>query len=303
MTDRLEALVRDALDRDAEAIDPRERFARIQRSLGTRPARRRFAVPLVALAASLVGLVTLWHLQPPARASAEQLVRAARQAHHLPLDRCYLVELRKESELLEEGAPAVAPRVTRLWTRGDRFWIESVNSRLRWAWGRDDQGRVWMAFTPRRAVRMEPDETPRWLGLYCDLLTLQPEKLLSEVLQHFDLTREPGESPGTQVVRATRKMPLVQSTLRAAVLEIDSETKALRRLTVERQRLGQHVATVTYTLTETAVQEDGKYALEGHLVEPYTIFTREHQPERRLEVLKRWFGPQVGPWFLLDPKR
>lgn len=302
----LETLVRAHLDRQAEQVDPRPGFERIHATLGrSRPAPRRTRFrTLAALAAAAMVLLAFfaWQGRSPVQASAENLVRQAREAHHAPLDRAYLVELRKESELLEEGYPTVPVRVTKLWTRGDRFWIESVNSQIRWAWGRDDRGRVWMAFGPRRATRFEPDEVPRWLNLYCDLLTLKPETLLGEVLGQFDLTREPSAS-GTQIVRARPRPGQPHVSLRSALLEIDAETKVLRRLTLERTRAGRLVATVTYTLVESQVPEDGKYTLEGHLIAPYEIYTRENQPERRLQYSMRWFGPQAGQWFRLAPRK
>ena len=59
--------------------------------------------------------------------------------------------------------------VTRTWTRGDQFWVESANPELRWAWGREKSNRIWLAVGPHRAVRLEPDEVPRWLGLFYSL--------------------------------------------------------------------------------------------------------------------------------------
>jgi hypothetical protein len=298
LDDRLESLVRAHLDRRAESVDPRPLFARVQASLGRRPrAARRWAWPMAAAAAVMAAFL-LWQGRAPAQASAARLVEEARKAHHLPLDRCYLVELRPESGLLDEAAPAQPPRTTHLWTRGDRFWVEAVGPRLTVSWGRDDKGRVWMAFGPRRAVRVEPDEVPRWLAVHCDTLTLRPETLLNEVLAHFELTREASAGDAaTQVVRATRKFPHPFASLRSAVLEIDAETKVIRRLTLERMRQGRLVATVTYTLAETRVLDDGKYELEGHLVEPYEVYTREYRPERRQVYLGRWFGPHAARWF------
>ncbi len=298
--DSLDATVRDWLDRQAESHDPRPLFERIQRTLGRLPrsqSRRHWAWPMVA-AAAVIATFLLWQESVPARTSAKQLVQEARKVHLLPLDRCYLVELRKESELLEEASPVVPPRVTHLWTRGDRFFVEATDPQFRRTWGRDDQGRVWMAFGPHRAIRIEPDEVPRWLNLYCDTLTMQPEALLGELLTHFELTREPSPTDSAcHIVRARRTFDHPLAALRSAVLELDSETKVLRRLTLERMRQGRLVATVTYTLAETRLLDSDKYELEGHLQTPYEIYTRDHRPERRLVYLKRWFGPHAVLWF------
>ena len=106
----IEALVRWSLDRDAESIDPRAAFERLEAarpelsksSAGTlgraeTTRRRRLGVrPLawgLSAAAAVLLILTTWLLRPgPALASAESLVREAKQVHRLPLDRCYLVE-------------------------------------------------------------------------------------------------------------------------------------------------------------------------------------------------------------------
>lgn len=298
MRDRLEELVRRHLEQQAEQVDPRVHFERIARRLGRGERQRpRWAWPMVAAAAVMASFL-LWQGRSPARASAEALVRQAQQAHQMPLDRCYLVEMQTEGDLREEAAPAPPPRVTRLWTRGDRFWLESMHPRARWAWGRDDRGQIWMALGTRRGVRLEGDEIPRWLQLRSEVLTLRPETLLGEFLAHFELRRETlGDEQGstTQVVRATRRYgPRIG--LRHAMLEIDRESKILQRLTMEHVRPDRAVVTVRYSLVESRMLDPGKYELEGHLEPPYEIYTRDHRPERRVVFLKRWFGP----WFRLN---
>ena len=77
------------------------------------------------------------------------------------------------------------------------------------------------------------------------------------------------------------------------------ETRVLRRMVIERTTKGQPFATVTYTLVETRTLDDGKFQLEGHLIPPYNVYTHDVEPERRRELLTRWFGPNSGPWFRL----
>ena len=196
------------------------------------------------------------------------------------------MEVKRESSLVAElspGNPQV--RQTRLWTRGDRFWVESVRPEQRWAWGRDEANRFWIAFGPHTAVRMEADEVPFWLNVHCDLHSLQFEKWLGEVLNRFELTREtkPGDADSsTIVVRAKAKglaslskYPVVSS----AELDIDAQTRIVRRMVVRRVANGEPFATVTYTLAETDALDPADYQLEGHLTEPFEIFTRDHNPE------------------------
>ena len=100
----VERLIRAHLERCSEAIDPRPLFGKIQQSLplpspGRRPeversgsTRAAWKWAGVAASAALVitGLVLLVH-DRPALAKGETVVREARQAHLLPIDRCYLV--------------------------------------------------------------------------------------------------------------------------------------------------------------------------------------------------------------------
>jgi hypothetical protein len=319
----IEALVRRSLERSAERSDPRPVFARLQAAWPTpvapgeeKPGRRkeRRPRPLLAgswawglsAAAAVVLLMSAWLLRPSlVQASPESLVRAAKQAHRLPLDRCYLVEVRKDSAVYDECFPMTSQvRLTRLWTRGDRFWVESVSPERRWDWGRDERNHVWFAFEPHRAVRLEPSETPRWLNLCCDLYCIRLEQLLGTVLRDFDLERETagdgsGSVSGTQVVRANMKPGRSHPSIKSVVLEIDAESRVVRRMVIERMYKGQPFATVTCTLVETETLDDDKFQLEGHLVAPSTIYTRDFEPARRRELISRWFGPQVGSWFKL----
>ena len=299
--DALDALIRARLDRDAERMDPRELFARI---VGAEPAKPRRAAKVagylggVAVAAGLAFLFFggLFYAKPEV-ASAEVLVRDAQQAHHQPVDRCYLVEVRRESDLFDESRPVTAlSRTTRLWTRGDRFWIESTNPNVRWAWGRDERGGVWLAFTALlpRGVRLDADETPRWLEQACDLFSMQPETLLADIRRDFTLTREALPDSSGQLISATLKPNRWHPTLRSATLEIDPETKVIRKLVLNRTRNAQPLATVTYTLVETGAQDDAKYQLEGHMPAGATILSRTNNPRLRQQVLTGFFGAVEG---------
>jgi hypothetical protein len=323
--DMIEALVRRSLERGAERIDPRPVFERLQaawpapatgseatESAGRTASRGRFPAASwawgLSAAAAVLLLLTAWLLRPsPVLASPESLVREATQAHRLPLDRCYIVEVRKDSAVYDECFPMTSQvRLTRLWTRGDRFWIESKSADRHWDWGRDPGNRVWFAFEPNRAVRLEAGEVPRWLSLCCDLYCIQLEQLLGTVLRDFTLEREiPGDdastesAPATQVVRALMKPGRSHPSIKSVVLEIDAESRVVRRMVIERMYKGQPFATVTCTLVETETLDDDKFQLEGHLTAPYTVYTRDFEPDHRRELIARWFGPEVGSWFRL----
>ena len=219
------------------------------------------------------------------------------------MDRCYLVEVRRNSPSTVESATVTPapPRIIRLWTRGDRIWIESVQPQRTWAWGRDDHGNVWMAFGPHRAIRFQRDEVPHWLALGCDIFAMHVETLLNEVLRDFDLQRTDDRAgmPATQVVTATLKPRHSHPSLQQARIEIDAETKVIRRLVLDRTRLGQPFATITYTLVESRPQDDSQYVLEGHLVAPFDVFTPTNNPQQCRETLSGWFDPRNGETFHL----
>jgi hypothetical protein len=310
----LEALVRGHLDREAEAIDPRPLFARIlgsdaaPRAVPSRPRRIvRFVLGGVGAAAAaavvLAGAALLWR-DRTALAKGESVVREARKAHHQPIDRSYLVEVRRESSRVAELSPIALPvRQTRLWTRGDRFFVESVRPDQRWAWGRDEVNRFWIAFGPRTAVQLDADEVPAALGIYCDLNALNVERWLGEVLDRFDLTREPATDQGdasTIVVHARARGPVPKGptrTVRSADFEIDAETRVVRRVVVHWFSDGEPFATVTYSLVETDALDPALYRLDGHLDDRAEVFTRDHHPERRREMLLLWFGPRSARGF------
>jgi hypothetical protein len=319
----IEGLVRARLEREAEAIDPRPMFARIV-GASTVPAtaeelaetryrsdtgffRRtrgawKWVGAAVAAAAVLVAGRVLLLQDRAALAKGETVVREARRAHLQPIDRSYLVEVRRESSLVAELSPIVPQvRQTRLWTRGDRFWVESVRPDQRWAWGRDEVNRFWIAFGPRVAVRLDADEVPSGLGLFCDLHALNVERWLGEVLDHFELTRETKPADASTIVvhaRAQADAPAAPfPVVKSADFEIDAETRVVRRMVVRRVLRGEPFATVTYTLAETDVLDPAAYRLEGHLDDPAEVFTRDHRPERRRDLLVRWFGPRAAHWF------
>ena len=213
--DQLDALLRDQLNRQAEQIDPRPLFHAImaRSTTGGGPGSAAASAPLapaapprkigvahaarfLASAAALAACLLLGLYLAPAwqthAATAEELVREARVAHRQPLDRCYLVELRAWSLLNERAPQREAFRTNRLWTRGDRFWMESANPAARWAWGRDDRGGIWIAaFEGRAGIRLDADEVPHSLDAACDVMSMRPDTLLDDVLRDFDLRREP----------------------------------------------------------------------------------------------------------------
>ena len=171
-------------------------------------------------------------------------------AHTMPVDRCYLVEVRRESSMAAELSPA-SPQV-RL-TRSGLAATASGSSRCvpkqRWAWGRDEENRFWIAFGPHTAVSLEADEVPFGISIYCDLHVLNVEKLLGDVLNRFDVNREAKAAdgdPSTIRIHATARVVADQQKqkqhpgIHTVDLEIDAETRVVRRMVVRRVLNGCH---------------------------------------------------------------
>jgi hypothetical protein len=303
----VDALVRSHLADQARTVDAHALLARVRaRTAPARPGagRRRWLWGAVAAAAVVLLAFLAGVCLTPGQASAETLVLQAKQQHGLPVDRCYLVQVRPEPGVLDRFPILGQPRETRLWTRGDRFTIHSLFPGRPGVWGRDDQGRVWLARPPREGLLYEPGEAPEPLEVACEVLSMQTETLLAELLADYDLRREPpaaGGVPGTNAVRATLKPGRPPRRLREVLLEIDAESKVLQRVVAWRVRGDQLLATVTFTLVETSPQSDAGYRLEGHLDvnDPkVTVYTHDHLPAGRRLLLARTFPGlawQAGP--------
>jgi hypothetical protein len=156
-------------------------------------------------------------------------------------------------------------------------------------------GRIWVARSPREGVRYEANEAemPVWLALMCDVCSMRLETLLDDVLTDFDLHREqaaPAATAGTHAIRAELKPGHPHPTLRAALLEIDAESRVVRRVVLWRTHQGEPLTTVTFTLLETGVQSDDSYQLEGHLQPDAKIYSRSFKPALRQQKLASDFA-------------
>jgi hypothetical protein len=298
----VDALVRAHLAREAAKVDAAAVLAGVKARLAEqapravagriRPRRRAWWGGVAAAAAVAAVLFGGRFLPPPvAVAGPEVLVRAAREVHALPVDRCYRVQVVPALDgPLARHPLMVQARETRLWTRDDRFWIETINPERKWAWGRDEHGAVWLAAGRKQGVRYDGNEVPEPVSLACDVCSLRVETLLDDVLAGFDLRREPGAVPGTQRIRAEPRPGRPNPGLRAVVLDVDEQSRVLRRLELQRTRGGRLLATATFTLAETRPQDPASYQLEGHLDPGAPVADRQHRPLLRPIILVRFLG-------------
>jgi peroxiredoxin len=297
----VDALVGAYLAKRAARIDAKVGLARVRSVLsGIAPpalaSARRFKSVILAAgcaAALLLAFLGGWHFSP-VPASAMGLVQEVKRVHNLPLERCYVVETERLGERDVRAPFERIPRQVRIWTRGDRFWLEvsTPNSETPFVWGQDEDGSFWAVLDDHRGVRVSADQAHWLLRFTADVLSLNVDTLLDDVLRDCDLTEDSvvAGSGLTRIVHAEPRSLRTRSWLAEATLEIDSEARALRRLIIRRNRLGKPFAKVTFTLVDTRPASDDNYRLEGRLAQPVHIYEGKIEPKVRLELLRRSLG-------------
>ena len=211
--------------------------------------------------------------------------------HAEPIERIYVVSV----ELAESSIPDFAPpRDVRIMTQGDRFWVEMSRGEKRWMWGQDADDAIWMTLGPKRALRIERDERGVPMQYISDIYSLNLETLLDGVLQNFRVSYSADSGP-THVMTATPPRPS-QSRLREMTIDVDKETKVIRKLVIRRSIPQQGESTVTFTLVDSRVPDETLYRPEGHLSAPFRILSREAKPDKRREMLTSWFGSTADRW-------
>ncbi|MCC6511890.1 MAG: hypothetical protein IT423_22515 [Pirellulaceae bacterium] len=209
--------------------------------------RRSWMSGWLMAAASLLLVVLLFNLQgeKEAFASVAQVVQAAMQTHAQAIERVYVVEVLRG----ETGQPRLElPRDVRVATQGDRFWVQ-MNGIRKWTWGRDGAGAMWLTLGQRRAVVLDSEEMGAPLRYIGDLYSLNLETLLQSFLKHCQLEMSDGPGDTTMIV-ATPRQQWSNRPLKRATIEIDRETKAIRKLVIERE-FDRSSSIATFTLVES----------------------------------------------------
>jgi hypothetical protein len=271
--------------------------------VGTKVARYGFRplLPMnrwgwLAIVAGLVIVISLFSLQDDreANANASQIVQAAMRTHAEPIERIYVVEVKRgdASDTMFE-----LPRDVRVATQGDQFWVQMRGYR-EWTWGRNRQGSIWMTLGPRRAVVVDPQEMGKPLRYIGDLYSLNLETLLQNFLKHCRLEVSEGPAEST-VILATPQRQWSNRRLKSATLEVDRETKAIRKLVIERE-FERAISITTFSLVDSRLANESLYGPEGHLSEPYRIFASETEATRRRELIHHWFGLKSDQWIQIQ---
>ncbi len=276
----IEELVRQHLDREAAKVDPQTVLGNVRRRQAHQQAspaswsRLLLRMSLgLTLAASLL-LMLFWVLEPnQAYASAERIVKEARTALTEQPDRHYVVESHWEPWLRDQLPLITRPRKARLWTRGDRLRLESIDPNGRpWAWGKDGANNYW--FTPNRKLVLSftEAEVPESMAIVSDFCGLDLDTMLDDLLAHWQLTRqEVPDKPELVRIQAQRRFRR-WARLRSVTLDIDPDTRVIHRVVLERNLGRQRAGRSTFTLLETAQQPDDFYTffsiLDG---KPYVL--------------------------------
>lgn len=301
-SDSLETAIREHLDSKAATIDGTEFLECLktrQNSTALRPSRLRAVLIRgtagLALAASL--LLALLFSNPffSQELSAQELVQQARTTHSNPaVDYCYEISAEWNLPFFRRLNLEPISRKSKLWTRGDQFYLETTTPDGRTVvWGQDSAGRVWIALNPRRGLIYEPDELGEPLAHHCELMSLRLASTLSEMLERFDLIRVPSSShPHETVIEASLRPGSVSKNPRFndGQLVIDARTQVIKRVRLQRLVNDEVAGALTFDLIEQATIPDNRYRLDGHLEDGAIILDR---PSTAAKKNRPWFDPRA----------
>lgn len=280
-------------DAETDALHPKTRLApngrRRPKSWYVRGAGWIVAVAALILVVAIIAGRT----EKQAFADATQVVQAAVHAHAEPVERVYAVKVERDDP---PAAHIALPKDVRVSTLGNSFWVEIRSERGHLCFGRGEDGEIWVAHGPWRGMRIEPDEVGPMLQDIANLYSLNLESLLQGVLEGHELERPVTEGT-TRVIKATPKS-YNRGWVRDVTIEVDVETKSVRRLVVQRFAPRGSSATVTFTLVDARLPDESQYRLEGHVREPDRVLTRNSRPDRRRVLLENWCGPLAQGWIV-----
>ena len=298
--DRLDALVRAHLDREAAAVDARAMLARVRPVSPRTPTRRRWlAVAGVGAGLAVAAGIGLFLVGGPpvertALASAAEVVREAKSVQEAaPTDRQYAVSAEWEVTPFQKRFPfRPISREATVWTRGDQFVVQSkFVDGGEWAWGQDAGGRVWIAPTRKRVLVFEADELAEPLTRFCELMSLRLASTLGELLEKHELARRDGGRPGEEIhIAARARTPAPGGVIRLDNVELflDPTTKVVRRAVLAKQLNGETVGRVEFTLADTAAKPDEFYTPRGHTDADALTLDRKPGPPPKFDLRLRF---------------
>lgn len=302
---RVDSLVRAFLQEQERTVDAERILAGVRAKNATTPeapkTRRPPRIPTASarwsmgVAAACLVMIFAWNQhRASVRADAINLVRVAKAALEPRSDYMYRIQINLAHGVAERFPflAALAPLDCRLWTRADRFWIEARRADWTWACGRDERGQPWIAPNRETGLFFVTEEAPMPLALALELCSLDLETVLDLLLTDFDsniVDDDTDASAGITRIRGTLKPSRPPRRFRSVEVEIDNETKRVRRVVLARMHLGRAIAQVSFTFDQTASQPEQAYRLSGHL-DPEHLTYGPDQPLRRRRELIRFFG-------------
>lgn len=290
----VEALLRDHLHDRSLDVDPTKILAgvRARQAVVQRPSRRKATRwTAVAAAAAIVLAVSTWVWRGPQSVQADplKLVHEARQAlAATDEDRAYKIQVDLAPGMGEQ-APFLAALATadcRLWARQGRFRVEARQGG--WACGRDERRWTWLAPSPDVGLDFAPEEVPRPLDEALELLSFDLDSTLHVLATEFDVTTL-NASPRSTLIRGTPPAERIRPRLRWIDVEIDVETKLVRKVVLARVRDGRPLGEVSFTFDGAERQADASYRLPSHLDHNAAIIGPDQIPRRRRELI-HFFG-------------
>ena len=312
---RIDELVRRQLESEAASLSVERLRSRVMLSLtdvdvvpveaestsateGTRriPMYQRWwskSAAVVIAAGLLMAAFFAGQFDNEAYADATDLVRAAIETHADPLERVYLVSIKKGGP---EPPEFSVMKDVRVHVMGDQFWVEMNRGDRNWVWGRDKEGAVWLVAPNGHAMTIEAQEIGPVLENICAIYSLNTESLLQDVLSNCRLERSDAGNSIHRILATPRRMQ--NSGVRSATLDIDRETKAIRHLTIDRVRPARWASTVEFTLVGSSLADVSKYSAAGHMSNSGDVMTRRSRMDRRRELLGNWLGMTPDQWIL-----
>jgi hypothetical protein len=297
--DPLDDAIRSHLDREAARVDARAMLERVKgKHPVTRRAWLRWAAGVgtgAAVAAGVGGVLFFNPTAAPQLAAAEQLVEEAKAAHAVPADRHYELVTEWDAPILRKlQIPAVAKRF-KVWTRGEQFWVEAQAEGQPFIMGQDAGGRIWFALSRKRGLVYEPTEIGEPLARLCELVSLRAVQTLGDVLEQFTMYRKDKGRPGELIrIEATIRPSFLNRNprFREIAIDLDPETKLIRRAAFKRQVNGEPAAGLAFTLLGVGDQPADAYDVRGHLDADADVWDRKDRMDRRSkfrdEFLKRF---------------
>ena len=256
--------------------------------------RRRTMWWLLGAAAALLLVVGSQSLERKAQAQAAETVRAARAAVLATDDRCYRVTWTRLPRVLSRFPRLAGADEARIWTREDRFLIETKADGAPLFWGSDEKQRLWFLVGPGVAIRYERHELSAQRAALAEVLVLRLDTLLDDLLVDFRLEQDsgPGGAPNKRVlIRATRQESRRRHDFDTAELEIDAASNTVERLTLASRDPEAGVGLVTFVREHTDKLDDSAYRVEGHVSAAAQIYESD-RPRRRRQLLRSITGWQ-----------